>query len=162
MLRLKQPRPISPVILAAACAILLVGCTPEYGDYDYAMPHTSAAAARRSASTAPKIPLPDRALLTAQGEPDCDSQGGQQRADKDRPRLAAGRTEGATAGLVVPTLPEGGQADPNADLALRIKLEYERECYRQAEARMRERLKQLQASTTQTVKAVKGADQGAR
>jgi hypothetical protein len=47
-----------------------------------------------------------------------------------------------------------GAGDANADLALRIKLEYERECYRQAEVRMRDRVKQLQTST----KAAKGSE----
>ena len=37
------------------------------------------------------------------------------------------------------------ETDANAALALRIKLEYERECYRQAEQRVRARLKKLLA-----------------
>jgi hypothetical protein len=48
--------------------------------------------------------------------------------------------------------PPPGDAD--AGLALRIKLEYERECYRQAELRARNRLHQLQESVSATVKAV--------
>ena len=39
-------------------------------------------------------------------------------------------------------------------LALRIRLEYERECYRKAEMRVRVQLEQLQASTAETIKAV--------
>jgi hypothetical protein len=35
-----------------------------------------------------------------------------------------------------------------------IKLEYERECYRKAEIRVRDRLKRLQAAAAETIKAV--------
>jgi uncharacterized protein (UPF0548 family) len=44
--------------------------------------------------------------------------------------------------------------DPNAALAMRIKLEYERECYRQAEERVRARLQELQGSVKETIKSV--------
>jgi hypothetical protein len=54
------------------------------------------------------------------------------------------------------------RSETNADLALRIKLEYERECYRQAEARVREQLRKLQASTSETIKAVKQLEQDPR
>jgi hypothetical protein len=58
--------------------------------------------------------------------------------------------EPASAAMVPPS----PDADRNAEMALRIKLEYERECYRQAEARVRERLHQLQSSISETVKSV--------
>lgn len=124
----------------------LGGCAPDYvdvyGPYSY---YTPASTTRTSSVTITKVPRPDRALMEAPKEPDC---GG---ASEKKPVAAAGK--GAQ---------EASGEDANADLALRIKLEYERECYRQAEARMRERLKQLQASTTQTIKAVDKSEQAAR
>ena len=60
------------------------------------------------------------------------------------------------------TVPPSPDADRNAELALRIKLEYERECYRQAEMRVRERLHQLQSSIGETVKSVNRTEQPSR
>ena len=121
------------------------GCA-EYSEY--AIPHGTGGSAQRAAN-AKKIPLPDRALLETRPAPDCEARA-MQRTDKDR------RVD--TASLAKPTIPEDVSADPNADLALRIKLEYERECYRQAERRVRDQLQSLQASTTQTIDAVKRAE----
>jgi hypothetical protein len=70
------------------------------------------------------IPFSERALLRAQPKPDCEGK---------------------------PPTKAAGTSDPDVDLALRIKLEYEKECYRQAEMRVREQLTRLQA-------AVKSAD----
>jgi hypothetical protein len=149
----------SRVSVIAVIAAVLGGCAQDF-DEDYGVYYSGdSATPRHTAKIKPKIPqipLPDRALLETPAEPDCGAAQGPRRPG--RPESAT-----ATAGLATPTAAEEGAAgDANADLALRIKLEYERECYRQAEARMRDRLKQLQASTTQTVKAVKGTEQGAR
>ena len=142
--------------MLAVIAAVLGGCAQDF-DEDYGVYYSGdSATPRRTAKIKPKIPQPDRALLETPAEPDCGATKAPRRPG--RPESAT-----ATAGLGTPTAAEEGAAgDANADLALRIKLEYERECYRQAEARVRDRLKQLQASTTQTVKAVKGAEQGAR
>jgi hypothetical protein len=59
-------------------------------------------------------------------------------------------------------VPPSPEVERNAELALRIKLEYERECYRQAEMRVRERLHQLQSSIGETVKSVNRTEQPAR
>jgi len=149
----------SRVSVIAVIAAVLGGCAQDF-DEDYGVYYSGdSAAPRRTAKIKAKslqIPLPDRALLEAPAEPDCGAAQAPRRPG--RPENAT-----ATAGLATPAAAEEGAAgDGNADLALRIRLEYERECYRQAEARMRDRLKQLQASTTQTVKAVKGTEQGAR
>ena len=149
----------SRVAVIAVIAAVLGGCAQDF-DEDYGVYYSGdPATPRRTAkikSKIPQIPLPDRALLETPAEPDCGAAQGPRRPG--RPESAT-----ATAGLATPAAAEEGAAnDTNAELALRIKLEYERECYRQAEARMRDRLKQLQASTTQTVKAVKGTEQGAR
>ena len=150
----------SRVSVIAVIAAVLGGCAQDfdedYGVYYSGDPATPRRTAAKIKPKIPQIPLPDRALLEAPAEPDCGAAQGPRRPG--RPESAT-----ATAGLATPAAAEEGAAnDANADLALRIKLEYERECYRQAEARMRDRLKQLQASTTQTVKAVKGTEQGAR
>ena len=147
------------VIAVIACAVASGGCAQDFDDA-YSVYYSGDAAPRKTAKIKPKtpqIPLPDQALLESPAEPDCGAAQAPRRPG--RPESAT-----ATAGLATPAAASDGGAsdDANADLAIRIKLEYERECYRQAEARTRERLKQLQASTTQTVKAVKGAEQGAR
>ena len=98
-----------------------------------------------------KIPLPDRALLKPQDEPDCGLQVAQQTPNNDE--------RAATSGMETGSISRGG---PNTELAQRIALEYERECYRMAEARVRARLKQLQFSMARMAKAVRSAEQGAR
>ena len=85
--------------------------------------------------------MPSQALLAPQDKPDCESTGR---------HLPSSGASAAVAPTPAPTTPE-----MNADLTLRIKLEYERECYRQAEARVREQLRKLQASASDTIKAVK-------
>ena len=68
--------------------------------------------------------------------------------------------------LVAPQKPECGEAtarmrpiktasEQDANLALRIRLEYERECYRQAELAVRKRLKKLQAAARAATKQSK-------
>ena len=117
-----------------ACALSLAGCAQAYSDYTESVSDRPAASPRRHAAKN-AIPLPNQALLAAPGRPDCEASGQQL----------------ASAAIV----PSSSPSEKNADLALRIKLEYERECYRQAESRVREQLRKLQASASETVKAVK-------
>jgi hypothetical protein len=79
-----------------------------------------------------RIPFPDRALLASPREPDCEG----------KPSAS------------------GGDSSSNDVLALRIKLEYDKECYRVAEMNMRERLKRLQASMAETVRALRRLERG--
>jgi hypothetical protein len=116
------------------CALLLAGCAQAYSDYTESVSDSPAASPRRHVAKK-AIPLPNQALLAVPGRPDCEASGQQ---------LASA--------AVVPSSPP---SEKNADLALRIKLEYERECYRQAESRVREQLRRLQASASETIKAVK-------
>ena len=121
-----------------------------------------------------RIPLPKQALLTREPEPGCTAQaagpethGGDLRPPalrhapaamfaaagaSDSPRLpvmaASGQSDGALA-----------QADPNLGLAQRIKLEYERDCFRRAEQRTRDKLLKLQEAVAVTARAVKRAEQ---
>jgi hypothetical protein len=127
---------------AAACSFLaLTACAPDWDDF-YPDPD-DAPPARRAAREAPPIPLPPKALLTAQPVPDCEAKS----------------SEPTPAQQVGSDAPAPAQSDAEAALALRIRLEYERECYRRAERRVRERLQQLQAATRDTLKALNAADQ---
>jgi hypothetical protein len=125
------------------CALALTGCVPAYSHSERLSDGPVAGSKRQAAKKA--VPLPSQALLAPQATPDCEGKGqGQQLASTDASAVVAPRPE------------------TNADLALRIKLEYERECYRQAEARVREQLRKLQASASETIKAVKQLEQDPR
>ena len=124
------------------CALALTGCVPAYSNYTESFSDGPVAGSKRQAAKK-AVPLPSQALLAPQGTPDCESKG-QQLASTDASVAMAPRPE------------------TNADLALRIKLEYERECYRQAEARVRDQLRRLQASASETIKAVKQLEQDPR
>lgn len=117
-----------------ACALSLAGCAQAYSDYTETVSDRPAIGPRRQVAKK-AIPLPNQALLTVPGKPDCE---------------ASGQQLASAAGVL-----SSPPSEKNADLALRIKLEYERECYRQAESRVREQLRKLQASASETVKAVK-------
>ena len=143
-----RPLVLAIAVLGAAAS----GCAPLYHDDDFARPRT------RSAS---RVPLPKAALLAPQAPPDC---GEAKTADArpaagDSKRMASAVVREPASAAPVPPSPD---AERNAELALRIKLEYERECYRQAEVRVRERLHQLQSSVGETVKSVNRTEQPTR
>ena len=143
---------VTSLFLAIICTATLVGCA-EYSGHTDSMPRAISTTTHRSAiaSRKPKIPLPDRALLKPQDEPDCGLQVAQQAPNNDE------RT--ATSGMETGTISRDG---PSAELAQRIALEYERECYRMAEARVRARLRQLQFSMARMARAVRSAEHSAR
>jgi hypothetical protein len=85
----------------------------------------------------PVIPLPDQELLTPQPEFDCEFKTSSVDDANDQPEPS----------------PTRAQADPITDSVLRKKLEYERECYRHAEIVLRDRLRLLQVSVGETIKA---------
>ena len=124
------------------CAAALAGCAQAYSDYTESISDGRPSVQRRSA-VKKSVPLPGQALLAPQDKPDCEGTG------RHLP------SSGASAAVAPTPAPPTPPPEMNADLALRIKLEYERECYRQAEARVREQLRKLQASASDTVKAVK-------
>lgn len=133
---------------AALYAAAVAGCAPEQGrgiSADYTEPDSVASRPRqmsrpaevsraanvtRRANTGTStradlktpIPLPDRALLVPQPEPDCEL--------KTQTHLNS----------------------PGPDTE-HMTLEYERECYREAEIIVRSRLRQLQVSVGETIKA---------
>ena len=134
----RRPASARACCVVALCALSLAGCAPVYGDYSEIATDGPRSGPRRQAakkSARASIPLPNQTLLAVPAKPDCEA-GGQQLA--------------STAAV-----PPSPPSEKNADLALRIKLEYERECYRQAEIRVREQLRKLQASASDTVRAVK-------
>jgi hypothetical protein len=144
----QKPR-FSGLMLAAIICAALGGCAQDFDfeqEYGAKPVSDSPTPKKRTARAKPKI---DNALLETPAAPDC---GTPQTAKRTQPESAT-----ASAELTTQSLPDGVTQDANADLATRIKLEYERECYRQAEARVRDRLKQLQTSTNQATKAAKGA-----
>jgi hypothetical protein len=121
-----------------------------------------------------RIPLPKQALLTREPEPGCtaeaagpETHGGDLRPPAMRHASAAMLAEaGASDSPRLPVMAASGQsegtlaqADPNLGLAQRIKLEYERDCFRRAEQRTRERLLKLQEAVAVTARAVKRAEQ---
>lgn len=126
------------VLLASVSAFLLSGCAAEYS-HENGNPR----------STRVAIPLPDRVLLQPQGEPGCELKSLQEEGG-----------EGAERGKLPPQPPveanrKLGQVDTNAALGLRIRLEYERDCFRRAEMQARDRLHRLQAAVGKTIKTVK-------
>ena len=143
-------------VLVLAMAVLgaaVSGCAPSFYDDDVEM-------ARPRVRSESRRPLPRAALLAPQNAPDC----GEAKADnppvaRDSKRMASSLGSEASSADVVPP---NADTDRNAELALRIKLEYERECYRQAEIRVRNRLRQLQGAVGETIKAVDRAEQPTR
>jgi len=146
------------VSLVGLSAFLLLGCAADYNQQD---------SSPRRAKLA--IPLPERALLQPQGEPGCElkasheegGEGAEQRGNPPATRVAnLADHEPSRSGGQAPVPPSGsnrklGQVDPNAALGLRIRLEYERDCFRRAEMQARDRLHQLQAAVGKTIKTVK-------
>jgi hypothetical protein len=115
--------------LTCVACLLFGGCAALCDDYG-AGPY--APFVRREAADARDIwAKPSwrraRTLLAPPGKPECDAE-------------AAGK-------------PPAAAGDGNAELALRIRLEYERECYRQAELRVRRQLKRLQAAIAEEAAA---------
>lgn len=138
-------------VAAFICALAFAGCAPDYEAYGDDMPARPAVRGKRPAAAATPlkqpevaakpVPLPAQTLLAVPEKPDCESGG---KAEEQRSASAAAAAT-----------PPAPAETANAELALRIKLEYERACYRQAEARTRELLQQLQAATGETIRAVK-------
>ena len=119
------------------------------------------------------IPLPKRALLEPQPEPGCTTEAlgagdelhqSQLRRTMLASLAAASLDRSGQSGATTTVQSDStlAQTDPNLGLSLRIKLEYERDCFRRAEMRARERLLQLQKAVGATAKAVKRAEEQSR
>jgi hypothetical protein len=129
-LRRRKDAQLSAAVLAAALyAVALAGCAPNSTEHGPTVVFATANTDIRPALRRP-IPLPARALLEAQPEPNCDFQ---------------------VIGLGDTLLDTNGAA-----LA---KQGYERQCYQQAETIVRTRLRLLQVAVGETIKAVKRSEQ---
>lgn len=160
----RRRAPLGLAFLAATLSgLALFGCAGEYSQQVYRAP-------------APKksVALPDRALLERQAEPDCTLRTSQVHGrphgiGQTSTRIASLATERQSDGSVLleSVAPSAGdvsqgnravaQADPN--LVQRIKLEYERDCYRRAEMRVRQRLRRLQEAVEASARAAGRPDQ---
>ena len=101
--------------LAGSWTIFLAGCALDDGSRRSSRVRNENAPARAASPT--RARLPSRALMKPLPSPNCEESGTQSTANP---------------------------ADPNAELARRIRAEYELVCYRMAEALARQRLRQLQ------------------
>jgi hypothetical protein len=112
----------APALAGVVCVVALAACAPSAAERGSGV--TANVSPTRSVSTK-LIPLPGRALLQAQPEPDCHSK----------------------------NIGQGDTLLDSSDAAL-IKLDYERQCYQIAEMIVRTRLRALQVSVGETIKAV--------
>jgi hypothetical protein len=97
--------------------------------------YAASTTANASIATRPRlgtpIPLPEPALLSPQPEPDCEFKTSESKTDAS------------------------GKVPPEEE---RMKLDYERQCYRHAEMIVRGRLDLLQSSVDKTINAIKRTD----
>ena len=122
----------------AVCGLMLAGCAAVCDDYQ----ENVSRAHRQSRAVFFKLREADEALLAPPAKPECEAKAAQGGA-----QAAAEAADGVPA-----------KEDANAALALRIKLEYERECYRQAESRVRRQLQALQQAARESSKALNGSE----
>ncbi|KAB2848572.1 MAG: hypothetical protein F9K44_10450 [Hyphomicrobiaceae bacterium] len=121
-------------------AVLLAGCHEEQHRYD-----AEPALASAKSTKAPQRIADARvsgitpALMKPPKQPSCEEKASQIEAKPDAVKVASATSEQKTA-IQVPT-----QSDPNKELATRIRIEYDRECYKMAEKRVRTQLERLQA-----------------
>lgn len=101
----------------AMCAVALTGCADCY---DNDIPELPRAHFTAPQNTTSRVALLSSDLLSPTQEPNCE---GEETTRRDT-----------------------SMPDQNSDLALRIKLEYDKACYQQAEERTRERLNRLQSA----------------
>ena len=142
-------------LAGALCGPLLVGCAGMCGEYDDGRSdrrhgqasHGQAGNGQAGNGQAGRAlaggfrTLADQARLAPPPKADCEAEAAE--AEKKAAQEPAGQ-------------------DANAELALRIRLEYERECYRQAELRVRKQLQALQSAAREAVKAAGEAEQAQR
>lgn len=107
----------------------------------------------------------DPALLMPADPPECGSSGiatasNPEPREREASKPAAGGDErNASSAAPSPASNAGANQQPT-ELEVRIALEYERACFKQAEARVREQLQKLQRSVGETIKAVESRAAG--
>jgi hypothetical protein len=102
---------------AGLCALVLAGCSTNHTFPGIGNSHTASAAAPTRLASRRFHARPVQTAIAPLPEPDCNFKNG----------------------------PGGDRGSDNGE-ALRMKLDYERQCWRQAEMIVRDRLRQLQAS----------------
>lgn len=155
------------LLAAGFIAFGLLGCAANDAEQAGSVPNAR-----------PYIPLPKRALLAPPKEPACALKGpggnnGNGRTERGpavvaspvtrEPSDQADAARGAQSSSGTASQPDRTlvQTGPNASLSQRITLEYERDCYQQAELRVRHRLLRLQAAIGSTMRAVRQPDRSA-
>ena len=160
---------LRPWRLALACAgvlTLAAGGGPEYDDEHYAMSMAPTPGAAERGRATRSIPLPNQALLAAVKAPECETPKvtpevalSEQRPTGSNATDSTKTAATETASAIVPPVQAApsakGQETAAADLEKRIALEYERACYKQAEAATRARLRKLQVAVRETITFVK-------
>jgi hypothetical protein len=164
-------RHLRPSLFAAASgALMLVGCAS-----DYDKPSSSVQSSKS------RVPLPKHALLAPPPESTCllktsALNNGQSSAKTAEPAVIIGslaahdRFDDISGGSLDWPPAFGAerqpnhmlvQTDPTFSLSQRIRLEYERNCFQQAEIRLRAQLLQLQAAIDKTIRSVKRIEKSA-
>jgi hypothetical protein len=147
----------SAAVLAAALWIAsLSGCAPGVAEHAPKMADSTTADSRVASRVRTPVPLPRAALLKPQTEPKCEYRGSGNEKGKEQPQPAKEQPQAAKdQPQAAKDQPEPGPDVAKYDDALRAKLYYERQCYRQSEMLVRARLHQLQASVAETINAVR-------
>lgn len=147
--------------LLLATAAQLTACAPEYPD------HYAHAERMTMRSPRPHVPRPSKAVMSLPAAPTCNQDpAGRKEAvnagqQSDVREVKVAKLQTAAADVIVEPPADKRTAadsdnvrDPNSDMARLIKLEYERECYRQAEIRTRRQFARLQAAMRETLSAL--------
>jgi hypothetical protein len=170
-----------PLRLALACAGVLsltAACGPEYDEEHYALsmaPAERSTARGTAARSTASRPVPMQALLVSAKAPDCEAPKRTPEAAIIEHRTTASKfpdsrkvaaidqkmvaTDANTGSAFMSSPQEAPKAqDAGAtELETRVKLEYERACYKQAEAATRARLSKLQTAMREFVKRQQAA-----
>lgn len=164
--------------LALTCAgvlFLAAGCGPEFGDEQYAMSMApEQGTVRGTADRVTARTLRRQALLASVKAPDCEAPkrtaetvtterrssaakpSGQKVAALDQKLASTDANTGGASASSGQSAPKAQDA-PATELETRIKLEYERACYKQAEAATRARFHKLQVAVREMTKRQQAA-----
>jgi hypothetical protein len=129
----RRARHLRPALLAVGVsAALLSGCAADHPQSDGV----------RSARG--RIPRPAQALLVPPKQPFCTSSSSDSSSETKQPQGEPGKVHGSSDGA----------------LSQRVRLEFERNCYQQAEMRARAQLLRLQAAVGKTIRSLDRIDVG--
>jgi hypothetical protein len=161
------------VLACAGVLFLEAGCGAEFSDEQYSMAPTERSV-RGTADRVTARTMPSRALLASVKAPDCEAPkrtaeaavterrstaakpSGQKVAALDQKMTSSDVTTGGAAASSAQAAPKA-QDTAATEMETRIKLEYERACYKQAEAATRARLHKLQVAMRELVKRQQAA-----